>query len=362
MDCDAQLFLRSALLRKIKAQAKVSRIPLSGSIELTHRCNLRCRHCYLGCQTSIHNHFAAQELSTKTWLKIIDDITAAGCLNLLLTGGEPLLRKDFSTIYQHAINNGLLVRVFSNGTIISNEVIEMFQQLPPFEIEITVYGVTAKTYESITCVPGTYARCMQGINKLIDNKLPLALKTIVLNLNQHEFFAIKNFAKNLGLRFRYDCSIKAQLDGNKDLITLRLKPEEIIAIDFADSADCSEWQAQDAKYGKSGEINKLYNCAAGICNFHIDPYGNLMPCMMSVQYKYNLLTGSFVDGWKNYFSQMLQKKIDPNSLCVKCDNRFLCSYCPAFNYLENGSERQSASFLCKLGHLRRERLNLLCKK
>ena len=77
------------------------RVPLNGAIEVTQRCNNRCIHCY--------NNLAAndrdalhRELSYKEHCRIIDQITHAGCLWLLFTGGEIFLRKDFLDIYTYA--------------------------------------------------------------------------------------------------------------------------------------------------------------------------------------------------------------------------------------------------------------------
>ena len=123
------------------------RVPVTGSINLTHRCNLNCVHCYLGGRDSEIRSPNA-ELNTEQWLEIIDQVTDVGCLDLLLSGGEVLLRPDFETIYQKAVSNGLLVTVFTNGTLLNGKILSLFADLPPQYIEISLYGATAHTYES----------------------------------------------------------------------------------------------------------------------------------------------------------------------------------------------------------------------
>ncbi|MBW1897011.1 MAG: radical SAM protein, partial [Deltaproteobacteria bacterium] len=142
-------------LQRLRRKVTQERIPLSGSIDVTHRCNLRCVHCYLGEKQS-HWEKRGKELSTAQWISIIDEITEAGCLHLLISGGEPLTRRDFAEIYSHARTNGLLVTVFTNGTLITDRVLELFRDLPPRIVEISLYGATAATYERVTRVKGSY--------------------------------------------------------------------------------------------------------------------------------------------------------------------------------------------------------------
>jgi MoaA/NifB/PqqE/SkfB family radical SAM enzyme len=100
-----------------RLRVRERRIPVQGMIETTFRCNLSCAHCYVNKKAS---DVAAQarELSFERLSALIDEIVDAGCLSLVLTGGEPLIRPDFPALYVHAIQRGLMVTVFTNGTLI----------------------------------------------------------------------------------------------------------------------------------------------------------------------------------------------------------------------------------------------------
>jgi len=92
-----------------------SRVPLSGTIELTQRCNHQCVHCYNN--LFITDQDARQrELAYDDWRHVIDEIAAAGCLWLLMTGGEIFLRNDFLDIYTYARQKGLLISLFTRKT------------------------------------------------------------------------------------------------------------------------------------------------------------------------------------------------------------------------------------------------------
>ena len=91
--------------KRLHDKARGQRIPINGSIELTYRCNLRCTHCYIGSYRA-RGIPGETELSTSELEGVLDQIADAGCLWLLLTGGEPLLRPDFEEVYVYARKRG----------------------------------------------------------------------------------------------------------------------------------------------------------------------------------------------------------------------------------------------------------------
>lgn len=341
-------------LKKFNETAVDSRIPLSGGIDLTHRCNLRCIHCYHGDHPE---HVFEKEMTTKEILTIIDEITEAGCLYFLITGGEPLLRKDFPEIYRHAKENGLVITLFTNGTLINYSIIDLLTEFPPCEVEISLYGASASTYEKITRVPGSYEKCLHGIRKLLDNKIHLRLKTILMTVNSHEFFDIKKMSEDFGVKFRFDAAIFPRLNGDKTPLMLRVSPDEAIEKEFSDEKNVSQWE----KFYKRMRGNKLsdtmYHCGAGRACFHLDPYGNLSPCLMTTDISYNIKNNRFMTCWKNGISIINDKKARGDIRgCNQCDKIHMCGFCPAFFALENGEEDIRSEYICALGNERFKKL------
>src|SRR3990167_1268938 len=101
--------------RHLHKKSIAERIPLHGTIELTFRCNLNCVHCY--CPT-LGPQDIERELNYQEICRIIDDMLAEGCLWWTISGGEPLIREDFQDIYIYARKKGLLITLFTNGTLI----------------------------------------------------------------------------------------------------------------------------------------------------------------------------------------------------------------------------------------------------
>lgn len=333
------------------ARIEKLRIPLSGSLELTHRCNLNCVHCYLGPRDERQVH-EGREMSTGRVLSLLDEMIAAGCLNLLITGGEPLLREDFAAIYRHARGNGLLVTVFTNGTMVTDDIIQLFRELPPVEVEISLYGATAATYESITGVPGSYEKCLRGVNSLLKNGTRVDLKTVLMTLNSHELYDMENIAKDFGVKFRFDPAISPCLNGNGDPLRLRITPEEAIEKEMADPLRVERWGKFFETFKDSTLGKDLYGCNAGLAAFHLDPSGRLMPCMMTMDIGYDISGSPFMTGWENIMPRIRDRKAGADFACRGCKKINFCGYCPAFFRLENGREDRYSEYLCRLGNLR----------
>ena len=352
MECTEQKWLSTnEYLEQFITMARQRRIPLAGSIELTYRCNLGCVHCYLGSRGERQKH-RAKELSTGKILDIIDKIIDAGCLYLLITGGEPLLRDDFREIYQYAKEKGLLVTVFSNGTLITEQIITLFRELPPHEVEISIYGASAPTYEKITGVQGSFEKCLRGIKFLVDNKIKVNLKTILMTLNSHELFEMENMAKRFSARFRFDAAISPCFGGDKTPLKFRVSPEEAIKMEFSDTERVQRWRK--FFYDSKSHIlaDNLYGCGAGVTGFHIDPFGSLQPCMMIRDVAYNFFETGFLKGWNGIIAQMTDKKSGTDFACKGCEKINLCGYCPAFFRLETGEEDVHSEYICRMGNLR----------
>src|SRR2546427_4953898 len=152
--------------------------------------------CYTDCFNT--PEMIRQELSFPEIVRIMDDIHEAGCLELCLTGGEPLARRDFLDIYTYAKQKGFLVTVFTNGTLVTERIADHWVHYPPSMIEISFHGLTERSFERITQGSGSYARCLEGIRLVLERNIQLTLKTYVMTVNRNEIFEIKQHVDRLG--------------------------------------------------------------------------------------------------------------------------------------------------------------------
>lgn len=328
-------------------------IPSSGTIEVTRRCPLECAHCYNNLPM---NDTAARhgELTYEEHCRIVDEITEAGCFWLLYTGGEIFARRDFLDIYSYARSKGLLITLFTNGTLITEKIADRLVAERPFRIEITLYGRTKETYERLTGIPGSYEKCLRGIELLRERGLPLMLKTVALTINKHEIWDMRRFVEDeLGLEFKFDAMMSPRIDCSQSPLAVRLQPEEIVELDLLEPARVTEWKRIATQLAPPPEPNgEVYNCGGGIDAFAIDPEGRMSICVLSHVDTYDLRGGSFRDGWESFLNKVRHKKATRLSKCSACGIKSMCGMCPANGELENGDAESPVDFLCRTAHLR----------
>ena len=347
----------------------------SFDLELTARCNLNCRHCYINLPAS--DKFAkAKELSLQEIESIADQALELGALWVLLSGGEPLLREDFSDIYLMLKRKGFLVSVFTNGTILRKDHIDMFKKYPPRDIEVTIYGASRNVYESITRVKGSHKAFLRGLNGLKDAGIPIRLKAMALRSNLHEIQRITNFGRKHTKDFyRFDPVLHLRYDRNEDrnedIRAERLKPCEIVDLEKADQARFETLVKGHDKYFvdefSGREDNHLFMCGAGLNSFSVGYDGTFRLCssLWAPGTTVNLREVKLKGAWEKFVPYVRNLRTENKnylSTCGKCPIVNLCLNCPAHAYLERGSMEAVVPYFCDVAHARAAALEKAVKE
>lgn len=323
------------------------RVPISGILELTSRCNLQCVHCYLGPQEEQRKK-RDLEMSTEQAKSVIDQISDSGCLYLVITGGDPMVRKDFPEVYRYAKEKGLIVTVFCDGVLVTDKIVRLFTEYPPFNVDISVYGATPETYEAVTRIKGSFGKFLRGLDRLVAGNVPFTLKTVLMTLNKHELGAMREAAARLGVKFRVDSAIFPCLPTqDHEPLDLRLEPEEAVELELSDPEQLRQWVDYADQGRNATDSEQLYTCGAGLTNFYIDPQGYASPCLMTTNYRYPVAERGFASLWERELVQLRSKKPRQEYTCNSCEMKVACSGCPAFNYQENGHEDVKSEYVCE---------------
>jgi radical SAM protein with 4Fe4S-binding SPASM domain len=341
------------LVRELHKRAAAVRQPVNGTFELTERCNLSCRMCYVR-HPAGDSVRRSKELSADQWLELARQAKDSGMVFLLLTGGEVFLRPDFFEMYTPLTRLGFILTLFTNGTLITDSIAARLAEAPPSRTEITLYGATAATYEAVTGVPGSYARCCAGIEALIKHRIPLGLKSTLTRQNVNELEAMRELAHSWGLPFFGSWLITKRRDGNlSDVENCRMSAAECVALETGDRASASEWTEAALRESSLGTDSNFY-CQAGKAAFVINPQGEMNACIDLIQTAARPLDIGFRAAWEKV-QHFVDSAPPPDSACLACEMRAFCPRCPAWSMMETGTLTKPVPYLCEIARARKER-------
>ncbi|MCJ7773598.1 MAG: radical SAM protein [Desulfobacterales bacterium] len=342
------------------------------TIEFTERCNNDCIHC---CINLPEDDVKAKrkELTTDQIKKIFTEAASIGCLQIMITGGEPLLREDFEELYIFARKLGLKVLLFTNATLIHRDLVKLFKQIPPLvEIEVTVYGMEKVSYEGITRKKGTFEEAWRGIRLLQEYNIPFVVKSVALPQNIKDLSEFKKWASKIpwmdqeavsykffGLRLRRD-----NFEKNTLIKKLRAHPKEIVEEEdeIIKSFHNAINKFSHVFFKPSAE--KLFSCHGGLNGGCVDAYGNLQLCILlrHPDTLYNLKHGSLREGFEKHFPKIRNiKAVNPDYLnrCGICFLRNICEQCPGQSWMEHGTLDTPVNYVCDITHIKARYLGII---
>ena len=358
----------SELWRKVSGSALLSHL----DIELTERCNNDCLHCYINLPAGDASA-RERELSFDDLCSVVEQAVDLNCLSVRLTGGEPLLRPDFSEIYRYIIRKGMRVTIFTNGTLLSPAVADLLRRYPPFDLEVSVYGLTRRSYEAVTRRPGSFEAAMAGLELLRQRDLPFVVKGVALSTNIHEVPALRRWARELtgkepGLAMRLN--LRARRDGgekrSRAIRSLRVRWDQMQEFLRSDEA----WYRESMQpfiqtyLQRAPGGDRLFRCGSGLRVLNVSAYGGLQPCMLlrHPDCTYDLRAGDLRDALETFIPRLREARAEDAAYlarCVRCFLQPLCGQCPAWSWMEHGVLDRPVEYLCELAHAEAAFLGLL---
>lgn len=335
------------------AKADKNGTPLSGAFELTSRCPLDCKMCYIHRKEN-DCEAIKQEKTAEWWLRLAEEAKNAGMFMLLLTGGEPLLRKDFEEIYLGCQKMGLLVSVNTNGLLINDEKIKFFAENPPQRLNITLYGASAETYKNLCGNGEAFEKVLSAIIKLKQTGVKLKLNFTVTQYNVHDTEKVYELAKQLEIPIQPVSYMfpPVRIGEKAD----RLTPEEAAQAQF----DCQflsmgeekllrhiQNKATAVRVGEIGECSDANGeripCRAAKSTFWITWDGKMTPCGMMNKPMTEI--SDFNEAWESI--KKARESIILPLKCKTCELRNYCDMCAAVTLAETGEFSGIPEYICK---------------
>ncbi len=169
-------------------------VPRLVAWELTRSCNLDCVHCRAAASRGPYEG----ELSTEECFRILEEISEVSKPVVILTGGEPLLRKDLFEIASRAKELGMRPVLATNGTLLTEAVAKRLKEVGIARVSISLDGASEETHDAFRKVKGAFKGAMHGISVLKKVGIPFQINTTVTSQNLEELPKIHELAKELG--------------------------------------------------------------------------------------------------------------------------------------------------------------------
>jgi MoaA/NifB/PqqE/SkfB family radical SAM enzyme len=332
--------------------------PYSFWIEITARCNNNCRHCFVNSGRRENE----KEISFQEILKVADEAASMGCLNCTMTGGEPLMRDDFANIYTYLKRKGFLITLFTNATLITEDILELFLKYPPRNVQVSMYGCTKETYEKVTQNKGSFDAFAKGMELLQGNGINIRLKAIAMRSNLHEIPDMARFAiQRTGKPLIFDPILFMRRDGdpkkNGIIASERILPQEI---ELLETCYCETMRMEEKGCNKPiGQLRcgrSIFSCISDTRSFFISSGGRMQRCptLSHQRLTANLGDMSLRDFLKD-FGQRVEEEFGmmrSRSNCDECNLVDLCSFCPSWDLLEIDSQTGRGNYFCQVAQNR----------
>jgi len=320
---------RSEELREyLKSKAEAVGIRAQAFLEITTKCNFKCVHCYNRCSLK------RKELTYDEICFVLDQLADMGTLLLRISGGEPFIRNDFWKIIEYARKKEFMVRINSNGSLITSEVARRLAGLAVSGVEITIYGMNEDTYKLVTNVKGAFGKVMQAIEQLKREGLLYLLKMALMRENFSQLAAFEKMEKSPYVQYEVFYEMLPRCDGCRAPIRHQLTFRQMKKF-------LEQYPEYCQPHFNSPPSPLAILCkTGGLDQVSINSAGDVMPCVyftpigkhMNIRNKpiaEILKKGHIFRLLKNFYRRNISE-------CSRCDAARYCNICTKDFMLPNG--------------------------
>ena len=310
------------------------------SWNLTKKCNLRCPHCYMEAGRK-----AEDELTTEECLELIGEMKALGTEMLILTGGEPLLRKDIYEIARYASDQRIWVVMGTNGVLITDRVAEKMVACGVKGVGISIDSLDPAKHNSFRGGPDAWEYSVKALDICRAHGLEVLVQTTIMDMNYAEVPRLIEFAREKGA-WSFNLYFLVQTGRGQEMNDLSAEgTEEMLSylVDVQDQHKPMLVRSKCAPHFKRISYERGLGglesggCMAGSEYCRITPEGNVTPCPYMTVVAGNVRETSFTEIWES--SAVLLQLRDARNLkgrCGVCEFNELCGGCRCRAYAAFG--------------------------
>jgi heme b synthase len=333
--------------------------------EITRRCNLNCVHCRSSSEMEVKGH---PDFSTEEAYRILDDIASYAKPVIVLSGGEPLLRKDVFDIAQYGTGKGLRMCIATNGTLVTEEICEHMKAAEIKMVSLSLDGSTDAVHDDFRSQKGAFAGTINAARLFKKHGIQFLINSSFTKRNQEEIPKVYKLAKELGATAWYMFMIVPTGRGEDIMNELISKEDYEEILDWHYQMEKNEndllvrptcaphyYRVVLQKQKEEGEkferrsltfsTGGSKGCIAGQVICLIDVDGEVLPCSYFPKSAGNLREKSFKDIWENseLFLEMRDFK-KYKGRCGSCEYVSVCGGCRARAYSITGDYLEEEPF------------------
>lgn len=299
----------------------------SATIEVTYKCNERCRHCYI-------DNKGKPELSLSEIKKILDELAELGVFSLVFTGGEFFIRDDAFDILEYAYAKHFVFEVFTNGTLIDGNDYIRLKRVWPKCMHFSLYSHMPEKHDAITRIKGSFKKTLDSIKACTTIGIPVNVKCPVFAETIDDVEEMIKLANSLKVSIELGDNITPRINGDTS-------PTEL-AVDDEGRRHLLEMKKDWFMVSEEKIIvstsKKL--CGAGHKSISINPYGEVFPCSMLQISLGSVRKQSVKSIWEHSETLGWWRKNNNRYLrigCEECDLQDKCIYCPGEAFIRTGN-------------------------
>ncbi|MCX7749562.1 MAG: PqqD family peptide modification chaperone [Clostridia bacterium] len=314
--------------------------PITCYWDLSTLCNLSCKHCAVE-----GGDVKTDELDTKECLNVVNQLASLGELSLVLSGGEPLLRKDFFEIARYAKFRGMDLQLATNATVLDARKAREIKRLD-MSVQVSLDGSNPEIHDAFRGKKGAFKAALRGISFLRKERVPFTIGFVVNKSNMHDMEAAAQLAVQLGAEnFRVISYVS--YGRGKSFQELEPTPQEFkwIAEKIVEMKKSLEIPVTEAEFefclkpGMGSDItdDQHFGCGGALGSFSITANGDVLPCSFFEGIRCeNVREYPLAWIWENsplfnYFRDLKSKDIKGS--CKNCQWFLQCNgSCPAANF------------------------------
>jgi len=313
-------------------------LPFFIAMELTHRCNLRCPHCY------IPVHDSANELTFDEIGRVLEEASGLGALHLTLTGGEPTLRFDFLQILRTAAALRFVPVLKTNG-VFSTGFAQELHAAGLFELQVSLYSAAPERHDSFVGLEGAFQSAVAALRMFKGLGGRVRVSVVLMNWNLEDAVPLQELFAREEWPHTFDFRVEPRLDGNLFPANLRANNDIVRAALSVNVLREAATAHESAK--NSGDPV----CGIGRSGLLIQPDGNVIPCVATPSISFGNVRASHLrDIWLGAVERSRLKQLDwrGSAKCLSCDLVANCRRCPGTALLEHGDINLPSELDCRM--------------